>query len=112
MILIIALFAWAIWCLVGAVWTIASLIPLLILLPIAGAIDVFMYVANTRKRRAAEGRRRAFKERVEKALRRHDETFPEAQDHDEDGIPYLILPLVILPSLSILTEAFGSQIFG
>jgi apolipoprotein N-acyltransferase len=64
------------------------LITLLTIIPMA-IHDLVKWVKDAPKRRQAVLRKEAFKERVDEAIRWHNEHFPEDRDLDENGIPYL-----------------------
>lgn len=77
------------WSLFLAIATIANLIPVLSVIPFAFVRSSIREWKDRHKTKAASDRRRAFEERIEASIRRHEEAFPEANDHDENGIPYL-----------------------
>lgn len=104
--LILLLFAIGVWYFVGAIWAFVCVLPLIVIFPIAVIHKCIRWWTTRHRRRAADDRQRAFRERIDIAIRKHEEMFPEASDVDENGIPYLILPLVILPWESILKATF------
>lgn len=81
--------AYGIWSLVGAVAAMVSIIPVVSILPYAFVKASWRELKTRRKKKAADDRRRDWEARIEETIRRHEEMFPEADDRDENGIPYL-----------------------
>lgn len=81
--------AYGVWNLIGAVVALVSIMPVVSVLPYAFAKASWREWKGRHKKKAADDRRRAWEEKIESHIRQHEEMFPEANDRDENGIPYL-----------------------